>query len=66
MEAYKFIEGEPEDGQLVLGVAYHVGRQTQISRLLAFAHRHPELFEMECDMIPPDSLTPIGYVMVEE
>ena len=66
MEAYKFIEGEPEEGTLVLGVTYHVAWQGPISRLLAFAQRHKELFELEHDMLVPGAVKPIGYVMVEE
>ena len=62
MKAYKFIAGEPEDGTLVLGVVYHVGRAEQIQKLLEFAKKHPHLYDAEMNAHAPDSLTPIGYV----
>ena len=30
MKTYKFTAGEPEDGTLVLGVVYYIGREAQI------------------------------------
>ena len=32
MKTYKFIDGEPEEGTLVTGVVYAIGRQGQIHR----------------------------------
>jgi len=33
---YKFIPGEPEDGTLVLGVVYYIGRQAEIHKWTRF------------------------------
>lgn len=62
MKAYKFIAGEPEDGTLVLGVVYHVGREGQIHELLEFAKKHLHLYDVEMNARVPDSIEPIGYV----
>ena len=34
--AYKFIPEEPEDGTLVAGVVYYIGRQAEIHKLSGF------------------------------